>query len=109
MLVPILNATGAVPVYRREEHDGDVDNQQAFETLYIDDYAQEAASPKKMVAPDLISGDLKELIAGNSPSGFDPAKRSAFVFRGLAIGDFAMAVRAFEQAETQGVGTVIEL
>lgn len=34
MLVPILNATGAVPVFRREEHDGDVDNQQAFETLY---------------------------------------------------------------------------
>lgn len=34
MLVPILNATGAVPVYRREEHDGDVDNQRAFETLY---------------------------------------------------------------------------
>lgn len=34
MLVPILNATGAVPVYRREEHDGEVDNQKAFETLY---------------------------------------------------------------------------
>jgi len=34
MLVPILNATGAVPVFRREEHDGDVDNQRAFETLY---------------------------------------------------------------------------
>ncbi len=34
MLVPILNATGAIPVYRREEHDGDVDNQRAFESLY---------------------------------------------------------------------------
>jgi len=34
MLVPFLNATGAVPVYRREEHDGEVDNQEAFETLY---------------------------------------------------------------------------
>ena len=34
MLVPILNATGAVPVYRREEHGGDVDNRQAFERVY---------------------------------------------------------------------------
>lgn len=34
MLVPILNATGAVPVYRREEHAGDVDNQAAFDRLY---------------------------------------------------------------------------
>jgi len=34
MLVPILNATGAVPVYRREEHDGEVDNRASFERLY---------------------------------------------------------------------------
>ena len=34
LLVPLLKAIGAVPVYRREEHDGDVDNQKAFEKLY---------------------------------------------------------------------------
>jgi len=34
LLVPLLNTIGAVPVYRREEHDGDVDNQKAFEKLY---------------------------------------------------------------------------
>ena len=34
LLAPVLNATGAVPVYRREEHEGAVDNQQAFEKLY---------------------------------------------------------------------------
>ncbi len=34
MLAPILNATGAVPVYRREDHDGEVDNKSAFERLY---------------------------------------------------------------------------
>jgi len=34
LLAPVLNATGAVPVYRREEHDGEVDNQKAFERLY---------------------------------------------------------------------------
>ncbi len=34
LLAPILDAIGAVPVYRREEHDGEVDNRQAFEKLY---------------------------------------------------------------------------
>jgi glycerol-3-phosphate O-acyltransferase/dihydroxyacetone phosphate acyltransferase len=33
-LAPLLDASGAVPVYRREEHDGDVDNQQAFDRVY---------------------------------------------------------------------------
>ena len=34
LLGRLLDASGAVPVYRREEHDGDVDNQSAFERLY---------------------------------------------------------------------------
>ena len=34
LLVPVLNATGAIPVYRREEHDRQVDNQQAFDKVY---------------------------------------------------------------------------
>ena len=33
-LVPLLNATGAVPVYRREEHGEEADNSKAFENLY---------------------------------------------------------------------------
>ena len=34
LLGPVLDASGAVPVYRREEHDGEVDNRQAFERVY---------------------------------------------------------------------------
>ena len=34
LLAPVLTAMGAVPVYRREEHDGEVDNQHAFEKFY---------------------------------------------------------------------------
>ncbi len=34
LLAPVLNTIGAVPVYRREEHDGEIDNQKAFERLY---------------------------------------------------------------------------
>ena len=33
-LVPLLNATGAVPVYRREEHGENADNSDAFARLY---------------------------------------------------------------------------
>ncbi len=34
LLAPVLDTIGAVPVYRREEHDGEVDNRKAFEKLY---------------------------------------------------------------------------
>ena len=34
LMRPLLDVTGAVPVYRREEHDGKVDNQQAFDKVY---------------------------------------------------------------------------
>ncbi len=34
MLAPVLNSLGAVPVYRKEEHDDKVDNQTAFDRLY---------------------------------------------------------------------------
>jgi glycerol-3-phosphate O-acyltransferase/dihydroxyacetone phosphate acyltransferase len=33
-LGPILNATGAIPVYRREEHGAEVDNSEAFKKVY---------------------------------------------------------------------------
>jgi glycerol-3-phosphate O-acyltransferase/dihydroxyacetone phosphate acyltransferase len=34
ILRTVLNATGAVPVYRREDHGGGVDNEQAFARIY---------------------------------------------------------------------------
>jgi len=34
LMAPFLDASGAVPVYRREEHDGEVDNQHAFDRVY---------------------------------------------------------------------------
>lgn len=33
-LGPLLDASGAIPVYRREENEGEVDNQQAFDRVY---------------------------------------------------------------------------
>jgi ornithine cyclodeaminase/alanine dehydrogenase len=74
------------------------DSMQAFDTVVIDDEAQERASPKKMVNEDLIGGDLKSLVTGNSGLTFDAEKRNAFIFRGLAIGDFAVSCLAYEHA-----------
>ena len=34
ILGPILDATGAVPIHRREEYDGEVDNETAFQKLF---------------------------------------------------------------------------
>lgn len=70
----------------------------AFASVAIDDHAQEAASPKQMIAPDLVGADLKGLISGAEALSFDPEKRAAFLFRGLALGDFALAALAYRQA-----------
>ncbi len=83
------------------------DSMPAFEPLFIDDLVQEAASPKPMVAADLVSGDLKELVTGIRAASFDPDHRAAFVFRGMAIGDFAMAAYAYQRAVAAGIGTEI--
>ncbi len=77
------------------------DSMDAFDSLYIDDMEQERASATKMVSPALISGDLKHLVRVPAPV-LAPRIRRAFVFRGLAIGDFALARLAYQRA----VGTV---
>lgn len=70
----------------------------AFNAVYVDDLAQEEASEKKMAPPQIVRGDLKGLVAGAAPAAFDPARRTAFIFRGLALGDFAVAALALERA-----------
>ncbi len=70
----------------------------AFEQLYVDDQAQEAATEKPMVNPAQITGDLQSLLTNTTPAKFDPSKRTAFVFRGLAIGDLAVAGLAYMRA-----------
>lgn len=78
----------------------------AFGSIYVDDTEQERASPKPMVPADLIAGDLTDLATG---SAFErPAEAPcAFVFRGLALGDYAASVLALGRAEAAGVGQVI--
>lgn len=82
------------------------DTMAAFGHIVVDDRAQEAASEKPMVAPDLIAADLTELATG---APFERAGDApvAFAFRGLALGDYAAAALAVQRAERDGAGQTI--
>ncbi len=84
------------------------DGMTALGAAYIDDHRQESAIGKPMIDPGLVTGDLRDLVSGPDDL-FDPARRSAFIFRGLAVGDFALAGLAYQRAAAAGVGTQIEI
>jgi len=75
----------------------------AFERIVIDDLEQEAKMSKPMVAPLLVAGDLSGLVAGDLPGRATAEERSAFVFRGLAVGDLALAALAYQRAKAAGM------
>jgi len=78
------------------------DSMDAFDALYIDDSEQERTSPKKLVSPDLVTGDLKDLVRRATPLALTETARRAFVFRGIAIGDFALVRLAWQKALSAG-------
>ncbi|MFN0264401.1 ornithine cyclodeaminase family protein [Tepidamorphus sp. 3E244] len=79
----------------------------AFGQVFVDDTEQEAASPKKVVPADLVNGDLTDLVSGKITPKHDSERPATFVFRGLAIGDFAIAALGYERAVEKGLGTVV--
>ena len=83
------------------------DSLSAFGTLVVDSLEQETTSPHKMVPPKLISGDLGTLVTGELAAVFTPCRRSAFVFRGIAVGDIAVAGLAWRRAVSLGKGTPV--
>ncbi|MCA9762639.1 MAG: ornithine cyclodeaminase family protein [Gemmatimonadetes bacterium] len=70
----------------------------ALDRVVIDDLAQEAAMPNKLLAPEVVAGDLSGLVLGELPGRGGAGERTAFVFRGHALGDLALAVLACERA-----------
>ena len=74
----------------------------AFARIVIDDLAQEAKMSKPMVAPALVAGDLSGLVCGDLSGRANAQERTAFVFRGLAIGDLAVAALAYRRARASG-------
>jgi ornithine cyclodeaminase/alanine dehydrogenase-like protein (mu-crystallin family) len=69
-----------------------------FGQLYVDDKKQEEAMPKPLVDPSLIQGDLNSVVTGKTPAAYDPERPSAFFFRGLALGDLAVAILAYQRS-----------
>jgi len=74
----------------------------AFQRIVIDDLEQEAKMSKPMVSPALVVGDLSGLVSGEIAGRAGAEERTAFVFRGLAIGDLALAALAYRRAKTSG-------
>ena len=75
----------------------------AFQRIVIDDLEQEAKMSKPMVPPALVVGDLSGLVSGEIAGRAGAEERTAFVFRGLAVGDLALAALAYRRAKTSGV------
>lgn len=69
----------------------------ALDSVVIDDVAQEAALPNKLCNPADITGDLSELVLGKIAGRAEPDARTAFLFRGHALGDLAVSALALER------------
>ncbi len=83
------------------------DSMPAFDRIIVDDLEQEASMPKPLVDPKLISGDLTGLVTGAVAGRRSGDERTAFAFRGLALGDLAVAGLAYQRACESSQGTLI--
>ena len=70
----------------------------AFDRISIDDLQQEAALPNKISPPEYVSGDLSGLVMGKISGREQDNERTAFVFRGHAMGDLALSILAYEKS-----------
>lgn len=68
----------------------------ALDCVVIDDLVQEAALPNKLCDPALIHGDLTSLVTDKIQGRKGQDDRTAFVFRGHALGDLALSALAIE-------------
>ncbi len=75
-----------------------------FDRIIIDDLQQEAQMDRPLVAPQLVSTDLGGLVNGEPLSRNTPEERTAFVFRGLGLGDLALAGLAYQRSRSQTIG-----
>lgn len=69
----------------------------AFDRVVIDDVEQEKTMAKPLVADALVDGDLTGLVSGAVASRGSDDERTAFVFRGLSLGDLALAALAYQR------------
>lgn len=69
-----------------------------LDRIIIDDLEQETSMPKPLVDPKLIAGDLTGLVTGAVAGRLTVQERTGFAFRGLALGDLAVAGLAYQRA-----------
>jgi len=74
----------------------------SFDRIIIDDLEQEAKMIKPMVRSELVTGDLTRLVCGDVPGRQNNDERTTFAFRGLAVGDLAVAGHAYVRAKSIG-------
>lgn len=79
-----------------------------FDRIVVDDLEQESSMAKPLVDPTLVSGDLAGLVNGDIKGRCADHERTAFVFRGLALGDLAIAGLAYQHALKNSQGLLIE-
>ena len=67
-----------------------------LDAVFVEDRAQEAALATKLVPPDVLTGDLADLVTGRYPGRRDEDARLFFTFRGHALGDLCLAILAYQ-------------
>jgi ornithine cyclodeaminase/alanine dehydrogenase-like protein (mu-crystallin family) len=102
-LVTLLNSDTGLPVAIL---DGNwiKDSFSVLDQITIDDLAQEAALPNKLVAPQHVSGDLSGLVLGKFSGRDQATDRNAFIFRGHALGDLALSALALQKSGISSTG-----
>lgn len=75
-----------------------------FDRIIIEDAEQERTMDPQMIPEALIGEDLLDLVTSRASGRQDANQRIAFIFRGLAIGDLALAILAYERACADGSG-----
>ena len=63
--------------------------------VVIDDREQDRHSDAPLIAPSRVNQDMRELVLEGYPSEEEVIRR-LFIFRGMAIGDLAAAILAYE-------------
>jgi ornithine cyclodeaminase/alanine dehydrogenase-like protein (mu-crystallin family) len=100
-LVPFLDANclkpGAFAAITDLGAPWDKETFSVFNRLAIDDLNQEAALPNKLAPSEYVTGDLSGLVLGAFSGRDDKQDRTAFVFRGHALGDLALSALAFQK------------
>ena len=70
----------------------------ALDRVVIDDVEQEASLENKLAPPEVVDGDLSGLVLGRVEGRRDDAERTAFLFRGHALGDLALSGLALQKS-----------